>query len=96
MAVQALVSATPLCAVDPDAYGSFCFFASVVALMMSGFFFTFLMLLRRILHAGPGPHRIPSVIALNVVSMGMLSTLLSFVLFNWNGVHRRVIFNYLF
>ena len=66
--------------------------------MMSGFFFTFLMLLCRILHAGPGPHRIPSVIALNVVSMGMLSTLLSFVLFNWNGVCRctRVIFNYLF
>ena len=83
MTVQALVSSTPLCTVAPHGYGSFYSFASAVAL--SGFFFTFLMLLYIILHSAPGHHRIPSVIALNVVSMGMLSTL-SFVLFNFNGV----------
>lgn len=83
MSIQLYVSSTPLCAISPHGYGSFFSFASAAAL--SGFFFTFLMLLFRILHARPGKDRIPSIIALNVVLMGLLSTL-NFVLFNWVGV----------
>ena len=83
ISTQSYLSSKPLCANIPSGYGAFYSFACAATL--SGFLFTFLMLLVRTIQATPGKDRVPSMLALNVVSMGLLSTL-SFVLFNFNGV----------
>lgn len=84
MYVQSFTAAKPLCAIIPDELGSpFYYFACAAAL--SGFVFTFMMLSVRISQMIPGNERVPSIIALDVVLKGLLSTLL-FVIFNWNGI----------
>lgn len=81
--IQSYVFPQPICTIVPNGYGSFFPFACAAA--VSGFFFTFMMLSVRIFQASPGNERVPSFIALNVITVGLLSTL-SFVAFNFNGV----------
>ena len=84
MSIQSYTAANPLCTFIPNELGSsFYYFASAAA--VSGFFFTFLMLSLRISQMLPGKERVPSVLALDVVLKGLLSTLF-FVVFHWNGV----------
>lgn len=81
--LQSYAFPQPICNIVPNGYGSFFPFACAAA--VSGFFFTFMMLSVRIFQASPGNERVPSLIALNVISVGLLSTL-TFVAFNFNGV----------
>ena len=83
ISTQSYLSPKPLCNIIPSGYGAFYTFASAATL--SGFFFTFLMLLVRTIQAKPGKDRVPSMLALSIALMGLLSTL-SFVFFNFNGV----------
>lgn len=83
ISIQFYVFSEPLCGVSPRAYGAFYSVASVSAL--SGFLFTFLMLAVKIVQASPGKERIPSMLALNVIAMGLLFTVLV-VVFNWDGI----------
>ena len=84
MCIQSYTAVEPLCAILPEEIGSpFYFFACAAAL--SGFFFTFAMLSVRISQMMPGKERVPSIIALDIVFKGLLSTLI-FVIYNWNGI----------
>ena len=83
ISVQAYTLEKPICTISPINYGSFYSVASVATL--SGFFFTFMMLLVKICQASPGKERIPSLLALNVIAMGLLFTVLV-VVFNWDGI----------
>lgn len=83
ISIQPYVFQHPICTIVPHEYGSYYSFACAAA--VSGFFFTFMMLTVRIFHANPGCERIPSIIAWNIILVGLLSTL-SFVAFNWNGL----------
>ena len=83
MSMQTYLLEKPLCGITPTEYGYFFVFAC--AATVSGFFFTVVMLIMRIFEARPGIERIPSIIALNVVSIGFLFSVM-FVAFNWNGI----------
>lgn len=73
----------PICNIVPHEYGSFYLFACATA--VSGFFLTFMMLSVRIYRACPSAELIPSIVAWNVILMGLLC-FVSFVGFNLNGV----------
>lgn len=75
----------PLCNhnIMSNGHASFYSFASAAA--VGGFFFTSIMIFMKILVARPGKERIPRILVLNVVLIGLLSNVL-FVVFNWNGV----------
>ena len=83
ISIQFYSVSEPLCGINPGAYGTFYSVASVSTL--SGFVFTFMMLVIKIVQASPGKERIPSMLALNVISMGLLFTVLV-VVFNWIGI----------
>ena len=82
VSIQSNISAKPICSIIPKDYGPFYSFATAATL--SGYFFTFMTLLMKIVQARTGNVRIPSIIALNVILMGLLATALV-VVFNWNG-----------
>ena len=80
---QSYAAKTPLCGLKPKELGPFHYFACAAA--VSGFFFTFLMLSVRISQM-TGQERIPSIVALDIVFKGLLSTII-FVIFNdLNGI----------
>ena len=85
ISIQSVAFSTPLCnqSIDPKERGRFYLFACAGALC--GFFFTAIILLMKLLHARPGKEKIPSIISLNIMFIGFLSTLF-FVAFDWNGV----------
>ena len=83
LSTQSLMLSEPICNIVPHEYGSFYLFASATA--VSGFFLTFMMLSVRIYHAYPGSELIPSIVGWSIILMGLLS-LVSFVVFNFNGV----------
>ena len=85
MSIQSYTATNPLCAVTPNELGSSSFYTFACAAAVSGFFFTFLMLSLRISQMLPGKERVPSLLALDVVLKGLLSTLI-YVTFHWNGV----------
>ena len=72
-------STNPICSIILHDYGSLHSFASAGALI--GFIFTFMILVVKTIQIRPGAGRIPSIIALNIILMGLLSTLL-IVVFN--------------
>ncbi len=83
ISLQLYLLEKPLCGIRATEYGFFYTFAC--AATVSGFFFTVIMLIVRVFEARPGVERIPSIIALNVVSIGLLFSIM-FGVFNWNGI----------
>ena len=83
ISLQYYLLENPLCGITHTDNGFFYIFAC--AATVSGFFFTVIMLIVRLFEARPGIERIPSIIALNVVSIGLLFSIL-FGVFNWNGI----------
>lgn len=77
------ISEESLCPYDSSDYGNFFYFSSISAL--SGFFFTWMMVLVKILQTQPGNERVPNIVAFNIVSMGLVSTLMS-VSLNLGGI----------
>ena len=83
ISTQIYISSNPVCGNFSSDFGLFYSMASAAA--SSGFFFTFIMLLVKICQAKKGKERIPSILALNIIAMGLLFTIL-IVVFNWGGV----------
>ena len=83
ISLQLYLLEKPLCGIRITEYGFFYTFAC--AATVSGFFFTVIMLIVSVFEARPGEERIPSIIALNGVSIGLLFSVM-FVAFNWNGI----------
>ena len=73
----------PLCPYDPANYGSFYGFACAVAL--SGFFFTLIMLVAKVIQTRSEKERISNFIAINIVLIGLVSTFLA-IFFNVGGI----------
>ena len=83
ISIQFYIFTKPVCGISPSSFGTFYSVASVAT--VSGFFFTSMMLLVKIIQASPGKERIPSILALNVIAMGLLFTVVV-VVFNWDGI----------
>eukprot|EP01041_Mallomonas_annulata_P011020 gene11020-23024_t len=78
-----LYSSHPLCPHSDADYGYWYWFTNV--LVLGGFSFTWITLLLKIIQMAPGPVRVPYLTAFNIVSMGLVATLLA-VVWNLGGV----------